>query len=103
MKCVCVSVVSDTSASCDLLAISPRRARRRRRRRQKSREEEEEEKDFSFFGWRSIIHSHPSTPHVVNVIGRGHVRRPAVDMAILEVRGQRQGQSFVFTGHSESL
>lgn len=101
MKCVCVCrqrherivwPFGDFTSTSEKTTTTSKEPRRRRRR-----------KRFFLFGWRSIIHSHPSTPHVVNVIGRGHVRRPAVDMAILEVRGQRQGQSFVFTGHSESL
>lgn len=79
MKCVCVSVVSDTSASCDLLAISPRRARRRRRRRQKNqRRRRRRRKRFFLFGWRSIIHSHPFPPMLWMWLDAGTFAQPSI-------------------------
>lgn len=53
-------------------------------------------KDFLLAGVQS-----PPPPHVVNVIGRGHVR-PAVDMAILEVR-PASGSVIRFHRDSDSL
>ncbi len=90
----CVSVVSDTSASCVTfwrfhLDDDVKKERRRWKK---------------IFFWLAFNHSLPSfqPPDVVNVIGRGHVR-PAVDMAILEVRPAASGSVIRFHRDSESL